>query len=253
MNQNKPDQKPSLGENIEKTTPYEYIAGQLPRQSFKLMLISLAGVIGMLGLAFVSYFILNKNDLVNTLIIVIESIISIVFFIQALIIFQNSIKKDEMIVLREHRGGIFSFDKQKLTKPVYFDKKDQTSLLTILWNGSGMEKNSGAKVLLLKEGNKSNENINLCVPETEWSKNLASMVRAKTFADLAESELLNTKSLFGLKWQDIVLIILVFLILAIIVIQIGLTPAMVSEAIIKKLSDGTLQGIIQSVLLTKGV
>ena len=116
-----------------------------------------------------------------------------------------------------------------------------------------MEKNSGAKVLLLKEGNKSNENINLCVPETEWSKNLASMVRAKTFADLAESELLNTKSLFGLKWQDFVLIILVVFALIIIVIQVGLTPAMVSEAIIKKLSDGTLQGIIQSVLLTKGV
>lgn len=253
MKQSELEQKPTMGEDIVKVTPYEYVAGQLPKQSFKLMLISLAGVIGMIGLSFVTYFILNKTDLINTLIMLIESIISIVFFIQALIIFQNSIKKDEMIVLREHRGGIFSFDKQKLTKPVLFDKKDPTSDITILWNGSGMEKNSGAKVLLLKEGNKSNENINLCVPETEWSKNLASMVRAKTFADLAESELLNTKSLFGLKWQDIVLIFLVFFALIIIVIQVGLTPAMVSEAIIKKLSDGTLQGIIQSVLLTKGV
>lgn len=253
MKQSESDQKPNMGEDIAKMTPYEYIAGQLPKQSFKLMLISLAGVIGMLGLSGISYFILNKTDLVNTLIMVIESIISIVFFIQALIIYQNSIKKDEMIVLREHRGGIFSFDKQKLTKPVLFDKNDPTSIITVLWNGSGMEKNSGAKVLLLKEGNKSNENINLCVPETEWSKNLASMVRAKTFADLAESELLNTKSLFGLKWQDFVLIFLVVFALIIIVIQVGLTPAMVSEAIIKKLSDGTLQGIIQSVLLTKGV
>jgi len=79
------------------------------------------------------------------------------------------------------------------------------------------------------------------------------MVRAKTFADIAENELLNTQTLFGLKWQDIALILTALLSLVIIGVLLGVTPDMVAKQVTERLLDGTLQHAVQSVVSTGSV
>jgi len=74
------------------------------------------------------------------------------------------------------------------------------------------------------------------------------MVRAKTYADIAESELLENKGLFGLKWQDLALIIIALISLVTAGILIGFTPNMVTEKVMEALNSGALQHAIQSVV-----
>jgi hypothetical protein len=176
-------------------------------------------------------------------------IIGLVFFSMAIIIYKNVIKKGDVIFIKELRGGLISFAKLKYGQQALFDKRDQTSEVNILWNGAGTAEHSGAKVILAKEGSASNENINLCVAESDWAKNLSSMVRAKTFADLAENELLNTKGLFGMKWQDLILLVIALLLVGTIIVLFAVTPNMVSDAIIESLTSGVLQHAISSVMV----
>lgn len=249
--QKKPIENP-YGDEIQQTTPLEYIAFQIPRRALSFLILATAGVLGMLGLIFVNYFIIGITDIVTTLVFIIQGVISIIFFLQAFLIYKNTIKKGDNIILREQRGGLFTFDKQSLRKKILFNKKDPTTEPTILWNGTAIEPQSGAKVILLKEGSKSNENINLCVTETDWTKNLASMVRAKTFADIAESELLNTQTLFGLKWQDILLIIIGLITIVLVILIIGVNPGMVADEVIKQI-PGTITNAVKSIVLPGGV
>jgi len=234
---------------VEINTPLEYIANQIPRKALSFLILAFAGVIGIIGVSGINYFIIGNTTFISTLIAIIEIIISLIFLLQAGLIYKSVIKRGDNILIREHRGGIMSFDKIPRRKEIRFDPKDPTTAPTILWNGTATEKQSGAKVILLKEGSKSNENINLCVSETDWTKNLAAMVRAKTFADIAESDLLNTPSIFGLKWQDMALIIMGLLLLAIVVIQIGVVPSMVSDEVIKNLLGGPIQNALKSVVV----
>lgn len=236
-------------ENIPINTPLEYIAFKLPRMALPMLLTTGALTLGTIGIVIINYFFIGHNDFTSWLLYIIQIVISLIFMFQAFLIYTNTIKRDDIIVQREHRGGIITFDKQNINKKVLFDPKDITTEMTILWNGAGLEKQSGAKVLLLKEGNKSNENINLCVPESDWSKNLKSMVRLKTFADLAEEDLLNNRNLLGLKWQDIALILIAILIIVGIIINVGLIPNMTTDTVIKALKDGVLQNIISSVMV----
>jgi len=83
------------------------------------------------------------------------------FLFLSFIIYQNTIKRGEHIIIREHRGGVMTFDKQNLRKKVFFNKKDPSTEITVLWNGTAIEKQSGSKIVLIKEGSKSNENLNL--------------------------------------------------------------------------------------------
>ena len=257
MMQPKPDPQPRQiqgdYQDIPINTPLEYIAFNLPRKSFALVLLALGGTIGALGLAFISIFFLNQSSQINILVQGIQIVLSILFLFIAVTIHQNSIKRGEHVIVREHRGGVITFDKQNLRKKVFFDKKDPSTEITVLWNGTAIEKQSGSKVILIKEGSKSNENINLCVSETDWSKNLNAMVRAKTFADLAEDELFNTKTLLGLKWQDIAIILTVLLTVGTIIILLGVNPDMVAKAVNENLLNGTLQHAIQSVITPAGV
>lgn len=233
-------------------TPLEYLAYKIPRKAFALVLLAIGGTIGTIGLALITIFLLGQTNPINILIQLIQITLSILFLLIATIIHQNSIKRGDNIIIREHRGGVMTFDKQNINKKIYFDNKDPSTEITVLWNGTAIEKQSGAKIVLIKEGSKSNENINLCVSETDWSKNLGAMVRAKTFADLAESELLNTQTLFGLKWQDIALIITALLSLIIIGVLLGVTPDMVAKQVTDQLLDGTLQHAVQSVITQGG-
>jgi len=145
-----------------------------------------------------------------------------------------------------------TFDKQSIRKKIFFDKKDPSTEITVLWNGTAIEKQSGAKIIMIKEGSKSNENINLCVSETDWNKNLGAMVRAKTFADITETEYLNGQTLLGLKWQDIAIILVTLLTVGIIIILLGITPDMVATAVNENLMNGTLQNAIKSVITPTG-
>ena len=229
-------------------SPLEYIAFNLPRKSFAILLLALGGTIGSVGLATISIFLLGQTDIVNMLIMGIQVALSGLFLMLAIIIHSNCIKRGDNIIIREHRGGVMTFSKQNINKKVYFDKKDPSTDITVLWNGTAIEKQSGSKIVLIKEGSKSNENINLCVSETDWAKNLGAMVRAKTFADIAENELLNTQTLFGLKWQDAAIILITILMVIAIIILLGVTPDMVAQAVNEKLLGGTLQHAVQSVV-----
>jgi len=235
-------------QDIPINTPLEYIAFNLPRKAFSLVLLALGGTIGAIGLAFISIFFLNQTNQINILVQAIQIAIAGLFLFLSFIIYSNVIKRGDNIIVREHRGGVMTFDKQNIRKNIFFNKKDPTTEVTVLWNGTAIEKQSGSKIVLIKEGSKSNENINLCVSETDWAKNLGAMVRAKTFADIAENELLNTQTLFGLKWQDLLLILTMALTAIIIVIQLGVTPDMVASAVNDNLMNGTLQNAIKSIV-----
>jgi len=89
---------------------------------------------------------------------------------------------------------------QKVGKKIFFDKKDKTTDVKILWNGAGTAQHSGAKVLLLKEGSASNTNINLCVAESDWTKNLSSMVKSKNICRLSWKWITRNKR-FNLAWN----------------------------------------------------
>lgn len=239
-------------QEIPNYTPLEYIAFNLPRKAFALVLLALGGTIGTLGLAFISFFFLGQTNQINLLVQGIQIAIATLFLVVSIIIYSNVIKRGDNVIIREHRGGVMTFDKQNLRKKILFDNKDPTTEITTLWNGTAIERNSGSKIILIKEGSKSNENINLCVSETDWSKNLNSMVRLKTYADIAEDELLNNKTMFGLKWQDIAIILTVLLTVGTIIILLGMNPSMVAKAVNENLLNGTLQHAIQSVITAGG-
>lgn len=233
----------------ERGSPIEYLAYNLPKQALMVLALGLIALLAPIGLLIIQYLQLNAMPATNELIPLMGYIVAgFVFFLQALIVYKSVIKRGENVLIKEMRGGQTVFGKSKVGKPIYFNKRDKTTLQNILWNGAGTAEHSGAKVLLLKEGSSSNENINLCVAESDWTKNLSSMVRAKTFADLAESELLGTKGLFGLKWQDMVLIIIAVGIIGIAGILIGITPDIVAEKVMESMSDGALQNAIQSIV-----
>jgi len=238
--------------NIPINTPLELLAYKLPRKSFAILLLAMGGAIGTVGLALITIFLLGQTGQINILVQGIQVALSILFLVIATIIHQNSIKRGDNIIIREHRGGVMTFDKQNINKKIYFDNKDPSSEVTVLWNGTAIEKQSGAKIVLIKEGSKSNENINLCVSETDWSKNLGAMVRAKTFADIAENELLNTQTLLGMKWTDLLLIATIILVIIVLIVQLVVTPEMVADTVTEKLSSGVLQKIVQSVLSATG-
>ena len=238
----------------QRGSPLEYLAYNMPKQSLMILALGLIALVAPIGLFLIQYLQLNTIPPTNELIPILGYIvIGLVFFLQSAIIYKSVIKRGENIVIKEMRGGEIIFDKSKVGKKIFFDKKDKTTDVKILWNGAGTAQHSGAKVLLLKEGSASNTNINLCVAESDWTKNLSSMVRAKTFADLAESELLETKGLFGMKWQDLLLIVAVVGVIGIAFMLIGLTPDMVSEKVIESLSGGALQNVISSVITPAGV
>jgi len=239
-------------EEIPINTPLEYIAYNIPRKAFALVLLALGGTIGTIGLALISIIFLGQATQINILVQGIQIVLSIMFLIISIIIYSNVIKRGDNIIMREHRGGVMTIDKQNLRKKIYFDNKDPSTEITVLWNGTAIEKQSGAKIIMIKEGAKSNENINLCVSETDWNKNLGAMVRAKTFADITETEYLNGQTLLGLKWQDIAIILTVLLTVGIIIILLGINPDMVAKAVNENLLNGTLQHAIQSIVTPTG-
>ena len=237
-----------LYEEILINTPLEYIAFQIPRKALVFLILATAGVLGSIGLTIINVFIIGQTDLVTLLVQGMQITISLIFLLQSALIYKSVIKRGENIIAREHRGGVMTFDKQSIKKKIFFDNKDPSTEITTLWNGTAIEKQSGAKIIMIKEGSKSNENINLCVSETDWNKNLNSMVRSKTFADLAESDYLNGQTLLGLKWQDIAIILTILLTVGIIIILLGITPDMIAKSVNESLLNGTLQHAIQSVV-----
>ncbi len=236
-------------EYIKKGSPIEYLAYQIPRQALMFLVLGLISFIAPLGLFGIQYFILAQP--INTLIPLLGYItVGLLVFLTTGLLYKNVIKKGDIIVIKEKRGGEIVFDKTKYGKKILFDKRDPTTEVQVLWNGAGTAAHSGAKVLLMREGNATNENINLCVAKADWTKNLSSMVKLKSFADLAESELLENKGLLGMKWQDLAIILAIILLIANIGVSIGLVPDIVTESVMKALNSGALQHAIQSVVTT---
>jgi hypothetical protein len=235
------------------TIPFEYIATQIPRKSWVFLGIALAGTLGSIGIAVVNIFMLGNNDLTSILYMLVQVAISIAFLSQASLIYHNTLKKGENIIFKKHRGAIVSFAKANQTDKIFFDKKDPTTEVTVLWNGTATERNSGARVIQITEGMATNDNINLSVAESDWQKNLKAMVRAKSFADIAEQELLTTQGgIMGMKWQDLALIIIALLVFGTLITLMFITPGATSD-IISKLIDTALQKAVSSTLTPIGV
>ena len=228
-------------------TPLEYLAYGLPKQSLTILLLGLISLIAPIGLLFIQLFFMETT--IQTLIPTASYlIIGLVFFTMSIIIYKNVIKKGEVVLQKEMRGGQIIFDKIKYGKKILFNRHDKTTEIITLWNGAGTLPYSGAKILKIKEGSASNDNLNLCVSESDWTRNLSSMVRAKTFADLAESELLENKGLFGMKWQDLMLILIGLVLIVSIFINIGLLPDIIKDSVMEALTGGALQNVIKNVM-----
>ena len=251
MNEINNENKQNIDNNLNykeiSSTPLEYLAYGLPKQALTILLLGLISLIAPIGLFLIQFAFMKStiNELIPSMGYI---IIGLIFFLIAIIIYKNVIKKGEVALMKEMRGGQIIFDKTKYGKKIMFNKHDKTTELKILWNGAGTLPYSGAKILKIKEGSASNDNLNLCVSESDWIKNLSSMVRAKTFADLAESELLENKGLFGMKWQDLALIFTILLLVVSIGVNIGLIPDMVKDSVMEALTNGTLQNVIKSVM-----
>lgn len=232
---------------IQHNTPLEYLAYNIPKQAITILILGIISIIAPIGLLGIQFLFLGMQftDLIPSLGYL---LMGAVYFGLSLIIYKSVIKKGEVALMKKVRGGLILFDKVKYGKKIYFNKNDPSTQITTIWSGAGTLEYSGAKILQLKEGSTSNENINLCVAESDWTKNLSSMVKLKTYADLAESELLENKGLLNMKWQDMVLIIIALIGMVTIGVLIGLTPSMISEAVMDSLSSGTLQNIVQSVI-----
>jgi len=232
---------------VTTSTPIEYLQGQLPRQAITILILGLISLIAPIGLLGIQLFILQM-EFMSVLPGLGYLLMGIVFCSISVIIFKAVIKKGDIILIKHVRGGLTLFDKIKYGKPILFNRNNPSTKITTIWSGAGTANDSGAKVLSIKEGNASNDNINLCVAETDWNKNLSSMVKAKTYADLAESELLENKGMFGMKWQDLALIAIVLLIIISVFINIGLLPDQITKTVVEALNSGILQHAIQSVV-----
>jgi len=175
------------------------------------------------------------------------TIFSLITFILIFIITGTSLKRGDLIVMRKFRSGSGTISRLNLRgkSNLLFDKKDSASNVLISWAGAITDPISGCKIIQISEGHPTNDNLNSQVTESEWDKDVSRLTKAKSIADLAEAELFNA-GLFGLKWQDIVLVVIALLCLVIIVLMVMMVPDEVAKKTIEGLLNGTLQNGVQT-------
>jgi len=101
FNQAKKQQEGDYPE-IQVNTPLEYLAFNLPRKAFALVLLALGGTIGTIGLALISILFLGQGTTINFLVQGIQIVLSIMFLIISIVIYSNVIKRGDNIIAREH-------------------------------------------------------------------------------------------------------------------------------------------------------
>jgi len=131
---------------------------------------------------------------------------------------------------------------------ILFDPRDATSIVQISWSGAITDLTTKNKIIQISEGKRINDSLNMQVTEGEWDKDVAKLTKAKSVADLAEAELFN-QTMFGLKWQDIVLVVTALLIIATLGWLIMANPSAVAKETVKQLVNGTIQQAIAGVIV----
>jgi hypothetical protein len=182
---------------------------------------------------------------------VICTIFSLVTFVLIFIITGTSLKRGDLIVIRKFRSGSGTISRLNLRgkSSLLFDKKDPASNVLISWAGAITDPISGCKIIQISEGHPTNDNLNSQVTESEWDKDVSRLTKAKSIADLAEAELFN-QGLFGLSWQDLVLVAIALLCLVIIVLLIMVMPDEVAKKTLEGLLNGSLQNSVQVAVQT---
>jgi len=175
------------------------------------------------------------------------TVFSLVTFILIFIITGTSLKRGDLIVIRKFRSGSGTISRLNLRgkSNLLFDKKDPASNVLISWAGAITDPISGCKIIQISEGHPTNDNLNSQVTESEWDKDVSRLTKAKSIADLAEAELFNA-GLFGLKWQDIVLVVIGIICLAIMGYLLMGAPDAIAKKTIESLLNGTLQNGVQT-------
>ena len=185
---------------------------------------------------------------------IICTVFSLIVFVLIFLITSTSLKRGDLIIIRKFRSGSGTISRLNLKgkSELLFDKKDIGSKVLISWAGAITDPISGCKIIQISEGHPTNDNLNSQVTESEWDKDVARLTKAKSVADLAEAELFN-QGLFGLKWQDIVLVIIGILCLAIMGYLIMGAPEAIAKKTIEGLMNGTIQTAIQQGLANAGI
>ena len=181
-------------------------------------------------------------------------LLSIMSFVILFLTTATSLKKNDLIVIRKYRSGAGLISRTNIGRKseILFDPKDPASKVTISWSGAITDSASGCKMIQLTEGNHINDNLNAQIAESEWDKDVARLTKAKSVADLAEAELFN-QGLFGLKWQDILLIIIGIMCLATIGYLLMGAPDAIAKKTIEGLMDGTIQNAVTQGLANAGI
>ena len=166
----------------------------------------------------------------------------------------TSLKRNDLIVIRKFRSGAGAISRINLKgkSELFFDKKDPSTKVLISWAGAITDPVSGCKIIQISEGHPTNDNLNAQVTESEWDKDVARLTKAKSVADLAEAELFN-QGLFGLKWQDIVLIIIGILCLGILGYLFMGAPDAIAKKTIEGLMNGSMQNAVSQALANAGI
>lgn len=185
---------------------------------------------------------------------IIGTVFTLICFVVLFMITKTSLKKNDVIVIRKFRSGsgVISRINLKGKSELLFDKKDPISKVLISWAGAITDVISGCRMIQITEGHPTNDNLNSQVTESEWDKDVSRLTKAKSVADLAEAELFN-QGLFGLKWQDLCLIIIVIMCLGIIGYLIMGAPDAIAKKTIEGLMNGQIQQALSQALLGMGV
>jgi hypothetical protein len=183
---------------------------------------------------------------------------SLATFILIFLITATGLKRGDLIIFRKFRSGSGTISRINLRgkSELLFDKKDPASKVLISWAGAITDVVSGCRMIQISEGHPTNDNLNSQVTESEWDKDVSRLTKAKSIADLAEAELFNA-GLFGLKWQDLVLVVTALLCVTIIALLFMSVPDAVAKKTIEGLMNGTLQnavgGAVQQGLTNAGI
>lgn len=170
-------------------------------------------------------------------------------FVLLFLITATSLRRNDTIIIRKFRSSAGTVSRANLrgSSKILFDPKDKASEVNIAWSGAITDAVSGCKIIQLTEGKHVNDNLNQQVSESEWDKDIAKLTKAKSVADLAEAELF-LGGVFGLTWQDLVLIVIALLVVGVLIYLIGFAPGAIAEETVKQLVNGAIQQAVAGVV-----
>lgn len=202
-----------------------------------------------IGVIIFSYFLI-PNSFYLMLACGASALFSFINFSIIFLATKSTTKRNDTIVIRKYTNGAGTISTTNLNNnsSILFDPKDPTSMVQISWAGAITDLVTKNKIIQISEGKRINDPLNMQVTEGEWDKDVAKLTKAKSVADLAEAELFN-QGMFGLKWQDIVLVVIGLVALGTLGYLIVGTPGAVAKETIEGLLGGALQQAIAGVVV----